>query len=65
MQLLGVTCWEVIGSCWRFISRQPISSGATRSAGRQKKDWGSAGRCWVEAEMAAATRKRGLHGVKN
>ena len=28
---------------WRFTSRQPMSSGATSSAGRAKKDWG---RCW-------------------
>ena len=27
----------------RITSRQPMSSGATCSAGRQKKDWG---RCW-------------------
>jgi hypothetical protein len=28
---------------WRFTSRQPISSVATTSAGRAKKEWG---RCW-------------------
>ena len=30
-------------STWRFTSKQPISSGATCSAGRAKNDWG---RCW-------------------
>ena len=34
-------------SGWRFISRQRMRSGATFSAGRQKKTWeGGAGRAW-------------------
>jgi len=32
------------GVAEHFTSRQPMSSGATCSAGRAKKDWG---RCWV------------------
>jgi len=35
----------------RFTSRQPMSSGATTSAGRAQKDGGSAGSCW-EGVMA-------------
>jgi hypothetical protein len=31
---------------WHFTSRQPMSSGATCSAGRQKKVMGRAGRAW-------------------
>jgi len=37
---------------WHFTSRQPISSGATTSAGRAKKDWGSAGRVLVAMGVA-------------
>jgi len=34
-------------SGWRFTSRQPMSSGATTSAGRAKKLWGRwSGSCW-------------------
>lgn len=29
---------------WQFINLQPIRSGATSSAGRQKKAWGNAGK---------------------
>lgn len=31
---------------WPYTSRQPMRSGATCSAGRAKKAWGRAGRCW-------------------
>ena len=41
---------------WQFINLQPIRSGATSSAGRQKKAWVSAGkslaRGWVAMGMA-------------
>jgi len=42
---------------WRFTSRQPISSGASSSAGRAKKDWGSAERVLVAMGVASAMLK--------
>jgi hypothetical protein len=39
---------------WRFTSRQPISSGATISAGRAKKD---KGRCWMGEVVMAMVKK--------
>jgi len=37
---------------WRFTSRQPMSSGATNSAGRAKKDGVKAGRVLVAMGVA-------------
>jgi len=47
----------------RFTSRQPISSGATTPAGRQKNDWGSAwesgvARQWLWWGWEEAIRRR-------
>jgi len=36
---------------WRFTSRQTMSSGATTSAGRAKKDWGSPGKVLMATEI--------------
>ena len=41
---------------WRFTSRQPMSSGATTSAGRQKKEWG---RCWEGVVAIGVARGMG------
>ena len=38
----------LLSSGWRFTSRQPMSSGATCSAGRAKKALGSPGRSWMD-----------------
>lgn len=40
------------GVAWRFISRESLTSGATSSAGRAKKDWG---RCWESVEAMGLT----------
>ena len=37
---------EQAPSAWRFTNLQPISSGATTSAGRRKKAWGRGGKSW-------------------
>ena len=45
-------------SGWRFTSRQPMSSGATNSAGRAKKDWGRAGKSLVMGVVAMGVDKK-------
>jgi hypothetical protein len=38
---------------WRFTNKHPINSGPTTSAGRQKKDWVSAGKSLAMGWLAA------------